>query len=147
VLATEFILDKRETPLLFCYLVAIKAVRIETSNKQKHIGKIIRGVAMTRSRSYKEDLLKSLKDPEEAKEYLNAALEDENLEVFLLALRDVVEANSTMSELARETNRNRESLYKTLSEKGNPQLNSVRCILNQIGFKLAVEVNQLTVNS
>jgi probable addiction module antidote protein len=69
------------------------------------------------------------------------ALEDENPEVFLLALRDVVEANSTMSELAKATNLNRESLYKTLSEKGNPQLNSVRSILNQIRFKLAVEVN------
>jgi probable addiction module antidote protein len=68
---------------------------------------------MTRTRSYKDDLLKALTDPEEAREYLNAALEDENREVFLLALRDVVEANSTMSELARATNRNRESLYKT----------------------------------
>ena len=57
-------------------------------------------------------------------------------------MNDVVEANITMSELARATNRDRESLYKTLSEKGNPQLNSIRSILNQIGFKLAVEVNQ-----
>ena len=94
---------------------------------------------MTRTRSYKDDLLKALTDPEEAREYLNAALEDENPEVFLLALRDVVEANSTMSELARATNRNRESLYKTLSEKGNPQLNSVRSILTNLGFKLAVD--------
>lgn len=97
---------------------------------------------MTRTRNYKNDLLRVLTDPEEAREYLNAALEDENPAVFLLALRDVVEANNTMSELARVTNRNRESLSKTLSEKGNPQLNSVRSILNQIGFKLAVEVNQ-----
>ena len=96
---------------------------------------------MTRTRSYKEDLLKALKDPSEAREYLNAALEDENSEVFLLALRDVVEAKSTMSEVARATNRNRESLYKTLSEKGNPQLDSVRSILSNLGFKLAVEVN------
>ena len=96
---------------------------------------------MTRTRSYKDDLPKALTDPEEAREYLHAALEDENLEVFLLALRDVVEANSTMSELARATNRNRESLYKTLSEKGNPQLNSIRSILSNLGFKLAVEVN------
>ena len=36
-----------------------------------------------------------------------------------------------MSELAKATNRNRESLYKTLSEKGNPQLNSVRSILSK----------------
>ncbi|MDJ0741816.1 MAG: hypothetical protein QNJ32_00485 [Xenococcaceae cyanobacterium MO_167.B27] len=39
------------------------------------------------------------------------------------------------------TNGNGESLYKTLSEKGNPQLNSIRNILNNLGFKLAVEVN------
>lgn len=96
---------------------------------------------MTRSINYRDDLLKSLTDPEEAKEYLNAALEDENPEVFLLALRDIVDANSSMSQLAQATNRNRESLYKTLSEKGNPQLNSIRSILSNLGFKLAVEVN------
>ncbi len=96
---------------------------------------------MTRTRSYRNDLLKALTDPIEAREYLNAALEDENPEVFLLALRDVVEANSTMSLFARETNRNSESLYKSLSAQGNPQLNSVRTILSSLGFKLAVEVN------
>ena len=94
---------------------------------------------MADTRNYKDDLLKALTDPIEAREYLNAALEDENPEVFLLALRDVVEANSTMSQLAKATNRDRESLYKTLSEKGNPQLNSVRKILDNLGFKLAVD--------
>lgn len=96
---------------------------------------------MSRSRDYKTDLLASLQDIDEAKEYLNAALEDENPEVFLLALRDVVEANSSMSKLAVSTNRNRESLYKTLSQKGNPQLTSIRSILNELGFKLAVEAS------
>ena len=94
---------------------------------------------MNRSRSYRDDLLKSLTDPTEAREYLNAALEDENPEVFLLALRDIVDANSNMTELAA-TNSNRD-LYKTLLEKGNPQLNSIRNILNNLGFKLAVEIN------
>ena len=83
-------------------------------------------------------LLKALTDPVEAKKYLNAALEDKNPEVFLLALQDVVEANSIMSELAKATNHNRD-LYKTLSDKGNPQLNSIRSILSNLGFKLAVE--------
>ncbi|MGK7894244.1 MAG: addiction module antidote protein [Xenococcus sp. (in: cyanobacteria)] len=96
---------------------------------------------MTRSKNYKDDLLKALTDPEEAREYLNAALEDENPEVFLLALRDVVEANTTISKLAQATNRNRESLYKTLAQKDNPQIDNVRNILNNLGFKLAVEVN------
>ncbi|MEM9274684.1 MAG: transcriptional regulator [Cyanobacteria bacterium P01_F01_bin.143] len=67
---------------------------------------------MTKSRSYRDDLLKSLTAPEEAKEYLNATLEEENPEIFLLALRDIVEANTSMSQLAQATNRNRESLYK-----------------------------------
>lgn len=97
---------------------------------------------MAKTRNYKDDLLKALTDPTEAREYLNAALEDENPEVFLLAIRDLVEANSTMSELAKATNRNRESSYKTLSEKGNPQLNSVRQILNNLGFELAVNIKK-----
>ena len=95
---------------------------------------------MTKTRSYKNDLLKALTDPVEAKEYLNTALEDENPEVFLLALRDVVEANSTTSELEQVSNRDRD--LDKISTKENPQLNSVRSILNQIGFKLAIEVNQ-----
>lgn len=96
---------------------------------------------MNRSRNYRDVLLESLTDPEEAREYLNAALEDENPEVFLLALKDIVDANSSMTQLAQATNRNRESLYKTLSEKGNPQLNSIRSILSNLGFKLAIELN------
>ena len=93
---------------------------------------------MTRTRSYKNDLLKALSDPVEAKEYLNAALEDENPEVFLLALRDVVEANLIISKSAPTTNCDRD-LYKISAS--NSQLNNVRSILNQIGLKLAIEVD------
>lgn len=46
---------------------------------------------MTRSRSYQTELLEALRDPEEAAEYLNAALEEGDAEAFLLALRDVAE--------------------------------------------------------
>lgn len=47
---------------------------------------------MPRSRSYQDDLLEALKDPEEAAAYLYAAFEDGNGQVFLLAVRNVVEA-------------------------------------------------------
>jgi len=47
---------------------------------------------MPRTKSYKTDLLESFKDPQEAAEYLNAALADGDPDVFLLALRDVAEA-------------------------------------------------------
>ena len=96
---------------------------------------------MTKSRSYRDDLLRSLTDFEEEIEYINATLEDENPEVFLLVLKDIVDANTSISKLAQVTNRNRESLYKTLSEKGNPQLTSIRSILSKLEFKLMVDVS------
>ena len=94
---------------------------------------------MTKARSYKDDLLKALSDPVEAKEYLNAALEDEP-EVFLLALADVLEANSTTDKSVLATNCDRD-LY-TMPGKDNFQLNNLRSILNKIGLKLAIEVDR-----
>lgn len=95
---------------------------------------------MSRSKSYQEDLIKALKDPLEAQAYLNAALEDDNPEIFLLALRDVAEARlGGIKELADETKLNRENLHRMLSEKGNPELNSLTAILSTLGFRLAVE--------
>lgn len=48
---------------------------------------------MIKAKSYKEHLLKQLQNPEEAAAYLNAALHDDDPHVFLLALRDIAEAN------------------------------------------------------
>lgn len=44
------------------------------------------------SRPYQPELLKALADPQEAAEYLNAALADGSAEVVQLALRNVIEA-------------------------------------------------------
>jgi probable addiction module antidote protein len=106
----------------------------------KDTGLIIGGGMMPRSRSYQDDLLQALRDPEEAAAYLSAALEDGNEQVFLLAVRNVVDATTGMAELANKTHLNRESLYKTLSEKGNPQLSGIRAILEGLGYRLTVEV-------
>jgi probable addiction module antidote protein len=96
---------------------------------------------MPRSRSYQDDLLQALQNPEEAAAYLSAALEDGNEEVFLVALRNVATASIGIAELAEKTQRNRESLYKTLSEKGNPHLSSIRSILDSLGYRLKIEVS------
>ncbi len=45
-----------------------------------------------KTESYRESLLESLQNPEDAAQYLNACLEDEDARVFLMALRDVAEA-------------------------------------------------------
>ncbi len=93
------------------------------------------------SRPYKESLLEDLKDPNEAAEYLTAALEDDSPDVFLLALRDVAEAHG-MKQLAEGAQLNRESMYRMLSNKGNPQLSSLTAVLHQLGLRLAIEVDE-----
>jgi probable addiction module antidote protein len=98
---------------------------------------------MTRSKNYQDSLLESLADANEAAAYLNAALEDGDNEVFLLALRNVADARvGGMSKLAEETGLNRESLYRMLSENGNPELNSLSRLLQALGLKLAVETDE-----
>jgi probable addiction module antidote protein len=93
---------------------------------------------MDRSKSYKELLHKRLKSPEEAAAYLNAALEDDDPGVFLIALRDIAEANGGMTYLARAAHLNREALYRTFSKRGNPTLNNLRCLLSSVGLEIAI---------
>lgn len=88
---------------------------------------------------YEQELYKDLQsDREGAVAYLSAALEDPNEpELFLIALRHVAEAWG-FAHLAEITGLNRESLYKMLSEKGNPRLSSLMALLDGLGLRLAV---------
>lgn len=93
-----------------------------------------------KNKTYHEDLIEILKDPEEAVGYLKAALEESDVpEVFLIALRDVAEAYG-MAQLARKSKLNRENLYRMLSKQGNPEFSSLQAILNALNFKLSVEL-------
>ena len=87
---------------------------------------------------YHEELIQSLTNQEEATAYLNAALSDEDPRVFLLALKNVVEAQLKISDIAKKTNLNRENLYRILSETGNPRLTSIVPLLNCLGLQLSV---------
>jgi probable addiction module antidote protein len=97
-------------------------------------------VSMTKlTKSYQESLLAALQNPAEAAAYLNAALEGGDTALFLLALRNVAEAKG-ISHLATEAHLNRESLYRILSEQGNPQLSSLTTLLDALNLRLAVTV-------
>lgn len=98
---------------------------------------------MKRTVPYREELLKSLKEPKETIAYLNACLEDEDPKIFLKALRNVIEAHGGMGKASKETDLNRENLYKMLSDKGNPELESVRLLLKSIGLNLAVRADEV----
>ena len=92
------------------------------------------------TKSYVESLHRRLaENPEEAAAYLDAALEEGDPQVFLLALRDVAEARG-MGRLAGETKLNRESMYRMLSTRGNPRLASLDAVLDALGLRLGVTV-------
>lgn len=94
-----------------------------------------------RTVSYEDILYQDLQDPEEAAAYLNAALDDESekeSETFLLALREVAKARG-IGRLAQETHLSRESLYRTLSRKGNPRFSTLEAVLESVGLKLTVQ--------
>ncbi|MFZ4773727.1 MAG: addiction module antidote protein [Terrimicrobiaceae bacterium] len=94
------------------------------------------------SKPYEESLLKALQDPNEAVEYLNASLEEaietDDIQLFLLALKDIAKAKG-MSRLASVAKLNRESMYKMLSRNGNPEFGSLWNLLNSLGLKFAIE--------
>lgn len=96
---------------------------------------------MTRKfRDYQEKLLQDLQDPELAIAYLNVALQDEDPRIFLLALKNVYEAQGEeMTNLAKKTSISRENIYRILSKKGNPKLTNVISLLHAAGFSLAVQ--------
>lgn len=96
-----------------------------------------------RLRTYQEKLLEDLQDPLLARHYLNEALEDEDPRIFLLALKNIYEAQGiAMTDLAKKTNVSRENLYRILSKKGNPKLNNVVSLLHAAGFTLSVQPNK-----
>jgi probable addiction module antidote protein len=91
------------------------------------------------TKNYRDSLLRTLQDPQEAAEYLTAALEEGDSTVFLLALRDVADARG-LGTLAAKAQLNRENLYRMLSEHGNPQLDSLTALLDSLDLRLAVAV-------
>ena len=93
-----------------------------------------------RLKNYRNDLLKRLKDPEYAAGYLAQVLEDGDSSAFLLALKDVVDASGGMGSLAGHVAVQRPSLYRILSKKGNPTLNTLRDILKPLGLQVSVTV-------
>ncbi len=93
---------------------------------------------MGRTRKYKDHLNERLQDPGEAIGYLNAALEDDDVRVFLLALRDVADARGGLGWLAQEGDLNRESIYRILSNRGNPRLTSLKALLDAMGLHLSI---------
>ncbi len=70
-------------------------------------------------------------------EYLSAALEDGNPDVFLAAIGNVAKARG-MSVIAEQTGLGRESLYKAFAPGAKPRYDTVLKVLQSFGVKLSV---------
>ena len=86
---------------------------------------------------YEEYLKQQLQDAEFAASYLNACLND-SPESFLIALRDVAVAKR-VSQIAKDSKLGRQSLYRTLTAKGNPRWDTLNRILAAAGLRISIQ--------
>jgi probable addiction module antidote protein len=83
------------------------------------------------------DASEYLDDEEVIAEYLTAALEDPNPEVFLIAVANVAKARG-IAKVAQDSGLGRESLYKALAPGAKPRYETVRKLMDALGVKLTV---------
>jgi probable addiction module antidote protein len=86
----------------------------------------------------KFDAADYLDNEEVIAEYLTAALDDPNPEVFLAAVADVAKSRG-MTQLAKDTGLGRESLYKALAPGAKPRYDTILKLLHGLGVKLHAE--------
>jgi len=90
-------------------------------------------------RNYRDELLVRLSDPEYSAQYLKVALdetlEDGNMEAFLLALKNIVDAKTPVQEVANNADLSRQHLHGILSGS-NPTLATIASVLHAIGLTI-----------
>ena len=90
-----------------------------------------------RHTSYDDTLLEALKDPLEAAAYIEAVMEMQAPAALVVALRKVAQAHG-MAEVARRASVGDKTLFRALSEDGNPTLDTVHKVLHAVGLRLSV---------
>lgn len=85
----------------------------------------------------KFDAADYLDNEETIAEYLTAALEDENPDVFLAAISDVAKVRG-MTEIVKSTGLDHENLYKALAPGAKPGYDIIIKILHGLGVKITV---------
>ena len=83
-------------------------------------------------------LFDDLRDSDFAARYLEEVLRDGSLRAFLVAVRNVAKASGGLKKVSRATKLGRESLYKTLSENGNPQYSTLSAVLRGLGLRFSI---------
>ena len=86
-----------------------------------------------------DDYLKGyLKDPEDARAFLEEVAEANDPEVFLHALKAVVAAQGGVGKVSAKAHMNRQNLYRMLGKGGNPEFKSLWSLLKTLGLKMSL---------
>ncbi|MDR0476131.1 MAG: putative addiction module antidote protein [Treponema sp.] len=68
---------------------------------------------------------------------LESALEESDIEFLFKVIGDIARSKG-MAQIARELNLNRENLYRSLSQDGNPSFSTIVKVLDYLGFQLSI---------
>lgn len=91
-------------------------------------------------REFKEVVIQELrKDAAFREEYLNDLLQEQDLPMIALGLRDLVEALGGIGDVSKGTGLNRQNLYKALSGKVRPDFPTILKIIHFAGYDLSVD--------
>src|SRR6266571_3394953 len=90
---------------------------------------------MAKTKTKRWDAADHLKSDADVIAYLEAAFEDGDSGVIAAALGDIARAKG-MTRVARQAGLGRESLYKTLSAGGNPELETILRVVRALGIQL-----------
>jgi probable addiction module antidote protein len=96
---------------------------------------------MSKTQTTPWDMADHIQSEENVIDYLEAALEDGDPALVAATLGDIARARG-MPEIARESGLGRESLYKSLSPDGNPELATILKVVRALGLQLHVGVAQ-----
>jgi probable addiction module antidote protein len=102
------------------------------SKGQKRVAKAPAGMP------HRPKLLEWLKDSRNAVAYLEAALDEGDAKGLMQTLRNIAEAQGGIAAVAVRAGLSRETLYRALSKRGNPQLMGLTRILGATGLRLSV---------
>ena len=86
------------------------------------------------------DAAEFLDDDKTIAAYLNAALEDDNQELLIVALGNVARAKG-MTQLSEKTGITRDGLYKALSPTGNPSFATIQKVIKAMDLEFKIELS------
>ncbi|MDR1700189.1 MAG: putative addiction module antidote protein [Lachnoclostridium sp.] len=88
------------------------------------------------------DMADHINTREDVIAYLEAALEENDTALLLAVIGDIARSKG-MSQISKDLNVARESLYRSLSVAGNPSFDTVVRVLDNLGFQLSIKQKAL----